>query len=732
MDRRRRAPAKTSTYGQACLQCFKAKCRCEPNPAAGPCERCLRLGKDCQPSDAARRRSAQKAGAPDARIAQLEGKVDTLLSALQAVVNPFGSPAGVLRQLREQGMLDSGASSEDATPTNSVGTSTGSDPAIGTRPTPTSPTRGSPTALPYFKRDIPPYPSIWPTEADAERSLAFFRSEMLPNFPFLNLAPTITVTQLRRDRPVLFQAIITVTTFSTRTRTPRIEALKETIFTSAFVETQSDIDLLLAVLTYIAWSTDAFLGRADLLSRLMVLAISLVYDLRLFKPPRPDVQAIVAYTQGFPEKDQRPSEEDTVHGFMERQRALLACFLLSSHISSHFGRIDALRWSPQLEEALQVIASNRSCPTDKILAYQVRLQLLAHRASQVREQHEADHRSRAASSGTAASTGATSAAAALLYLNTLRAELQALKDSLNLVDPQGECSAENAGTAHYTQTPPPLHSSKTGIPHPILATYADYVQVYLDQSALSMLSVSTAGQPQSQQPNPPPLSTSGTPAGVALVPGFERLECFWRSVEGIKSWLDHFSSSSSSRFPPPKCVGLPSHFWAQAIWCSAILKHLSTHPDPALDCRAVRHRVDLLSTLDWMVVKLDMVSDEADRAGSSSASSSGGGGGGGVGDLQSSSRGDNLFKVFARLFGRARVWAEARWDVVVPSQGQGGYVLVQGQDPCQPHHEADEDGRVTGMDSGVPDVEDLSWMHAMDLDNDKWLEDVLGWTPANV
>ncbi|KAK4237808.1 hypothetical protein C8A03DRAFT_15696 [Achaetomium macrosporum] len=676
MERRGRAPARTSTYGQACVQCFKAKCRCVPNPTGGGCERCLRLQKDCQPSDAARRRNAQKAGAPDARIAQLEGKVDALLSALQAVI-PSGSPADVLQLLSEQGVSKSAAGSEDInTPTNSAGTFAGSSTLAEHLPTPTSQTGKTPTAPPHSSQTSLPYPDVSPTEVEAEKSLAFFRSEMLPSFPFLQLPPTITANQIRSDRPILFQAIVTVSTFSTQRRLPRIEELKQVIFTSAFIKTQSNVDLLLAVLTYIAWSTDAFLGRADMLSRLMVLAVSLVYDLRLFKPSRPDVQAIVAYTQGFPENDHHTGEE-TVHGFMEQQRALLACFVLSSHISSHFGRIDALRWTPQLEDALQFIATNKSCPTDEIFAFQVRLQLLTHRASQVREQHETNHHSHRASD--TASTATAPAAASLLYLNTLRAELQGLKASLNL------------------HTGPPRQGD---ISH-ILAAYADYVQVYLDQSALS--TISTAEQPI--------LSTSGRAVEggggggqLALVPGFERLECFWRSVEGIKSWLDHFY-----RMPPAKCVGLPSHFWAQTIWCNAILKHLSTHPDPALDCRAVRHRVNLLSTLDWMVVKLDMVSNEVD------------------GDVQSSP-GDNLFKVFSRLFSRARTWAEARWDVV-PSQGQGG----QGEELCQPHSPDDDHRRhAMGMDDGVLDVEDMSWMHSMDLDNDKWFEDVLGWSPANV
>lgn len=152
---------------------------------------------------------------------------------------------------------------------------------------------------------------------------------MLPSFPFINLTPDITAEQLRRNRPCLFRAILTVTTFSTQKKLALAEDLKRLLFTSALVGVQSSIDLLLGILTYLAWSTDAFLGRADLISRLMMLAISLVYDLRLFKPCQPDVQLFMVITQGGCAYDQDTGEE-TVQGFMEKQRALLACFVLSS------------------------------------------------------------------------------------------------------------------------------------------------------------------------------------------------------------------------------------------------------------------------------------------------------------------------------------------------------------------------------------------------------------------
>jgi hypothetical protein len=139
----------------------------------------------------------------------------------------------------------------------------------------------------------------------------------------------MTSWYLRQNRPFLLQAIHTVTTFSTQERFVQSEELKRLLFTSALIKVESNIDLLLGLLTYLAWSTDAFLGRADLISRLMMLAISMIYDLRLFKPSSPDVQIMMTITQGRDEEGHIPGDE-TPYDLLERQRAVLACFILSS------------------------------------------------------------------------------------------------------------------------------------------------------------------------------------------------------------------------------------------------------------------------------------------------------------------------------------------------------------------------------------------------------------------
>lgn len=140
----------------------------------------------------------------------------------------------------------------------------------------------------------------------------------------------MTTQYLRQNRPFLLRAIYTVTTFSTQEKLAQVEELKHLLFTSALLKVESSIDMLLGLLTYIAWSTDTFLGRADLVSRLMMLATSLVYDLRLFRPSPPDVQVMMAISQGQDEEARQGPNTETPFSLSEGQRAVLACFVLSS------------------------------------------------------------------------------------------------------------------------------------------------------------------------------------------------------------------------------------------------------------------------------------------------------------------------------------------------------------------------------------------------------------------
>ncbi|KAJ5814316.1 uncharacterized protein N7503_001066 [Penicillium pulvis] len=294
---------------------------------------CFRLKKTCQPSDSVRRRDLQTAEESDARIARLEDKMESLLNVMQSFIGSLGPsefPVNILQPLRP---LNGESISSSTTYTN--GTSINTPGAnVGFSEGPTSAMDLIATVPPNLTPSYLSHNSTLSISASspnpADERLNFFRYRMLPYFPFIDLTPGMTSSYLRRNRPVLFQAIHTVTTFSTQERLAQVEELKHLLFTSTLLKVQSNIDLLLGSLTYLAWSTDAFLGKADLMSRLLMLAISLVYDMRLFKPPSQDVQLMMTITQGRNDENSHSLNDETPDALLEKQRAILACFILSS------------------------------------------------------------------------------------------------------------------------------------------------------------------------------------------------------------------------------------------------------------------------------------------------------------------------------------------------------------------------------------------------------------------
>lgn len=126
------------------------------------------------------------------------------------------------------------------------------------------------------------------------------------------------------------------------------------------------------------------------------------------------------------------------------------------------------------------------------------------------------------------------------------------------------------------------------------------------------------------------------------------------------------------------------------ILCITILKYLSTLEDPAWDRQAVRNTVDLISTMDCMLQKLEMSSKEP-----------------------SLHCNDNLFKLLSKLLNKCRVWAEAWWNMTSHIQDM----------ETGPRRSADPDATSHNY---IPDLDQIAWMQSMDLGSDQWLEDVLG------
>lgn len=187
----------------------------------------------------------------------------------------------------------------------------------------------------------------------------------------------------------------------------------------AFILEETDrVDLLLGLLIYLSWEWD----HSHIMSRLMMQVVSLACEVS--NPKSQDSDAPMRmYFMPSVGMDKPPSRSH----FLEHQRAILGCFVLSSAVSAYLNHVDALRWTPQMDEGLAALSINRECPTNAAFAVQVRLQLLGQRAMDIRRQQQTEQAYLQAPVGTTLTP-------AIVSLATLQGELQEFQAPLSVAE----------------------------------------------------------------------------------------------------------------------------------------------------------------------------------------------------------------------------------------------------------------------------------------------------------
>jgi len=168
--------------------------------------------------------------------------------------------------------------------------------------------------------------------------------------------------------------------------------------------------------------------QRPILTSLVQLAIAILYDLGLDKPPSKDPALILAYDLKGTRKPSRFLRSPT----MEERRALLGCFLMSSVYvyvylqlfqanigrSSYLRRGETLRWTAYSDECLRVIEKQKEFASDVLLVQLVKLRLISERvidAPWSGDKAEVDHFMRPP---------------AMFYLKSLEAQLHDFKSNI--------------------------------------------------------------------------------------------------------------------------------------------------------------------------------------------------------------------------------------------------------------------------------------------------------------
>lgn len=224
---------------------------------------------------------------------------------------------------------------------------------------------------------------------------------------------------------------------------------------------------------------------------------------------------------------------------------------MGHRIAHSLKRLDALIWTPHMDEFLQSLSQKKEWEGDDLLVAQVRIQLTLEQLTRATSQ---------------------SPDPPGYFLSALRMQLQNIKAQL-------PHHLQQNGTSSTHSTP----SGLSDVLQDIVLSHMSYTELVIHEAGLA-------------KPKSP---ASGT------IPDLQRYEAMEGCLSAVKDWFDrHFS------IPSYVYVGLTFGYWCHMAHCMLALYRISVLDDPAWDRRAVRNKIDLLAVCDRLKTGFEQVATQ--------------------------------------------------------------------------------------------------------------------------
>ncbi|KAL8763965.1 MAG: hypothetical protein Q9184_000408 [Pyrenodesmia sp. 2 TL-2023] len=202
-----------------------------------------------------------------------------------------------------------------------------------------------------------------------------YTREMAPKMPLVVFPTDTPAGAIRKHRPTLFLAILSVAAGQEH---PEIQRILTKEIMRAFADRvvyrgEKSLELIqaLQVLTIWYWPEE---NRDAQTYQLIHMAAVMGIDLGLGRRPKNGREAYHALWKDNP----RPRSSAQAFDSPDSRRAWLACYLLCANTAMGLRRSNLIRWSPYMDECLDYLStSSEALPSDSILLEWVRLQRLA-------------------------------------------------------------------------------------------------------------------------------------------------------------------------------------------------------------------------------------------------------------------------------------------------------------------------------------------------------------------
>ncbi|KAJ5815217.1 hypothetical protein N7474_006994, partial [Penicillium riverlandense] len=248
----------------------------------------------------------------------------------------------------------------------------------------------------------------------AERYLEAFQTIMTPQFPFVVVPPRVSAMQLRQDRPFLFLAILASASYENMPLQRLLGAeVKKVVASRMVLNGDVSFDLLQGLLVFLAWSH--YHAKPRSYTQLLQLAVSLIVDLRLDRPPETKTwKTKLLFAPQYDLNDETNSRQSWHN---DEKRVLIGCYYLSSSAAILVQKQSGFHYTPYVEKCCQTLYDEPEYLHDKYLIYTVQLQCIAEKIDRLSASHGQEL--------TRPGSGTE------LYVTNIKSELEALQNRIS-------------------------------------------------------------------------------------------------------------------------------------------------------------------------------------------------------------------------------------------------------------------------------------------------------------
>ncbi|KAJ4391495.1 hypothetical protein N0V93_005112 [Gnomoniopsis smithogilvyi] len=201
-------------------------------------------------------------------------------------------------------------------------------------------------------------PWYYPSCDEAHQFLYGFKSHSMALFPFVVVPADITSEELRRDKPLLWQAIMMQgLQLDARRQVSMGEELLGSIVATAFIQAQKSLDLLQALEILVSWFH---------VSPQSVQLTNLLYLMRS-----------VCVSLGFNESQEFSKQQDHTVANLEQIRAFTGVYYLVTMVFATNKKPDAFMHDTYLDHCCRILEERMEYPTDQRVVLLVRTQQLS-------------------------------------------------------------------------------------------------------------------------------------------------------------------------------------------------------------------------------------------------------------------------------------------------------------------------------------------------------------------